>query len=69
MTYKKIRTSDELISIKDAPKGKYILEEDIDLTGIDWVPFTFNGILEGNGHEISNLKVSCTGNAKRSTFD
>lgn len=69
MTYKKIRTSDELISIKDAPKGKYILEEDIDLTGIDWVPFTFNGILEGNGHEIRNLKVSCTGSAKRSTFD
>ena len=48
MTYKKIRSSEELISIKDSPKGKYILADDIDLSGVEWVPFTFNGILEGN---------------------
>lgn len=69
MTYKKVRTSEELISMKNDPKGKYILADDIDLNGVEWVPFTFNGVLEGNGHEIRNLKVVRTGSAKRSTFD
>lgn len=69
MTYKKISTPEELVSMKNDPKGKYILKNDIDLNGIDWVPFTFNGIFEGNGYEINNLKVSRTGSAKRSTFD
>ena len=69
MTYKRISTPEELISIKDAPNGKYILAKDIDLAGIDWVPFTFNGILEGNGHTVSNLKITQTGMSERRTYD
>ena len=69
MTYKRISTPEELISIKDAPNGKYILAKDIDLAGIDWAPFTFNGILEGNGHTVSNLKITQTGMSERRTYD
>lgn len=69
MTYKRISTPEELISIKEAPNGKYILAKDIDLAGIDWVPFTFNGILEGNGHTLSNLKITQTGMSERKTYD
>ena len=69
MTYKKISTSEDLISIKDAPAGKYILKNDIDLNGVDWIPFSFNGILEGNGHTISNLKITTVGSNERTTYD
>ena len=69
MTYKRISTSEDLISIKDAPQGKYILAKDINLEGVEWVPFSFNGILEGNGHKISNLKITSTGSSERTTYD
>lgn len=35
----------------------YVLLADIDMTGVDWTPVsnTFYGVLDGNGHTISNL--------------
>lgn len=36
----------------------YVLQNDIDLAGMDWVPSDFDGILQGNGHVIRNLTAS-----------
>lgn len=53
-----------LEAIKNKLSGKYILMNDIDLSGSDWTPIGthghegFAGHLDGNGHTISNLKVS-----------
>ena len=69
MTYKRISTAEDLFSIRNAPKEKYILTKDIDLTGVEWVPFTFKGILEGNGHTIRNLKITTAGLNECLTYD
>ncbi len=45
-----------------ATEGNYLLMEDIDMSGVSFVPTTtFTGTLDGNGYTISNLSV---GNAK-----
>jgi len=51
-----IKTANELIEkINAKPYGYYILDNDIDFTGIDdCVTNTFMGILDGNGHKILN---------------
>lgn len=30
---------------------------DIDLTGVSWIPYDFEGVLNGNGHTISGLNI------------
>ena len=47
-------------------QGKTVyLETDIDLTGTDFVPIpTFGGTLEGQGHTISGLSVTGSGNVR-----
>jgi len=69
LTYSRISTPQELKAIEADPDGHYILTEDIDMSGQEWIPFTFNGIIEGNGHKISNLSIDQTGTAERSTYD
>ena len=62
--YTVIKTADELQAMKDNLSGKYILMNDIDLSGYNWDavgvydtnPFT--GELNGNGYVISNLKIN-----------
>ena len=59
---KKIGSS-EIVTIDEenivfSPDAKYKLENDIDLTGINWVPIEeFHGVLDGNGHKIKNLTI------------
>lgn len=74
--YTGIYTAEDLKNIRDNMRGKYILMNDIDLSGIDWVPLEapstaiapdFNGILDGNGYTIRNL--SCTGESKAALFE
>ena len=67
--YKGISTPDGLMAVAGNPEGKYILECDIDMTGITWTPFTFRGVLDGNGHEIHNLSVKAEGTSARQTYD
>ncbi|MBQ8658838.1 MAG: hypothetical protein IJ506_06855 [Clostridia bacterium] len=51
-----ISTVEELKAMSD---GWYMMEKNIDLQGEDWTPLTqFTGRLTGNGHKISNLKLS-----------
>lgn len=74
--YTGIYTAEDLKNIRDNMRGKYILMNDIDLSGIDWVPLEapstaiapdFDGILDGNGYTIRNL--SCTGESKAALFE
>ena len=69
MGYKRIATYEDLLEISEDPSGKYRLTKDIDLKGKDWVPFTFSGVLDGDGHEILNLSVFETGSSIRDTYD
>lgn len=74
--YTGIYTAEDLKNIRDNMRGKYILMNDVDLSGIDWVPLEapstaiapdFDGILDGNGYTIRNL--SCTGESKAALFE
>ncbi|MDR1758048.1 MAG: hypothetical protein LBR51_03680, partial [Bacteroidales bacterium] len=54
-----IKTPTELASISSS--GKYVLGNDIDLTGVSWTPITtFSGTLDGNGYAIKNLTLNYT---------
>ena len=63
--YTIIRTADDLQAMKDNLTGKYILVNDIDLSGYSWTTVgtsnPFEGELNGNGYEISHLNVVSTG--------
>ncbi|MBE6592893.1 MAG: hypothetical protein E7642_02760 [Ruminococcaceae bacterium] len=59
--WKHIFTVDDLKSI--SMDGKYFLETDLDLDGIEWKPIgtssnNFTGIFDGNDHVISNFKIT-----------
>lgn len=69
MGYAKISSAEELQAIAGKPDGKYRLTGNIDMQGREWTPFTFNGVLDGDGHEISNLTVTSLGTAVRDTYD
>ncbi len=51
-----ILTVDEFKNI--ASDGKYVLFADLDLGGIDWSPISFRGHFDGNGHTVSNFKIT-----------
>jgi hypothetical protein len=50
-----IRTIEEFSAIRNATGRYYKLMADLDFAGIDWNPFSFNGIFDGNGFTIRNL--------------
>ena len=63
--YTIIKTADELQAINNNLSGKYILMNDIDLSGINWDPIgdvntgaVFTGEFNGNGHVIRNLTIN-----------
>ena len=66
--YTPIYDAEDLANIANDMTGKYILMNDIDLSGIDWQPLKasspggytsgFIGTLEGNGFTIRNLTVN-----------
>ena len=61
--YTVIKTADELQAMKDNLSGKYILMNDIDLSGYDWEAIgnrstKFTGELNGNGYVIKNLTIN-----------
>lgn len=47
-----------LQAIAEDPWGSYVLDNDIDMTGIDWTPLRFFGTFDGQGFSIRNLSVS-----------
>lgn len=64
-----ITSSEGLAAIQNNPSGNYRLDADVDMSGINWVPFTFNGKLDGNGHAILNLSYSVTGTESDISYD
>lgn len=54
-----INSGGELLLLKNIKtKGVYFkLGSDINLNNHNWLPFNFDGTLEGDGHTISNLKI------------
>ncbi len=71
--YTVIKTADDLNNIRNNLSGKYMLMNDIDLSGINWDSIgagnfndtsnAFAGVLDGNGYVIKNLKVNTTDTA------
>ncbi len=55
--YTIIKTADDLNAIRYTP-GRYILMNDIDLSGYNWEPISFNGTFNGNGYVIKNLTIN-----------
>ncbi|MEE3351942.1 MAG: PIG-L family deacetylase, partial [Saccharofermentanaceae bacterium] len=69
MSYTKISCTEDLQKLKEDPDGKFLLTSDIDMNGMEWKPFSFNGILDGHGYTIFGLTVTSTGEARRDTYD
>jgi hypothetical protein len=60
--YVNIHTAEQFNNIRNDLLGLYRLMEDIDLTGIEWIPIgsecmPFGGIIDGNGYTIRNLHI------------
>lgn len=53
-----ISDAQELLAMAEEPYGSYVLDNDIDLDGVDWKPIRFYGTLDGNGHSIIHLRVT-----------
>ncbi len=66
-----IKNWEDFMAIKDDPTASYVLDDDINFAGCieDWEPFTFRGVLDGNGHAILNLYVDRVGSAVYTTYD
>lgn len=65
-----IHTVEELLRMADDPAGTYILMEDLDMAGVEWVPVDLNGgSFDGNGHAILNLTVNTVGNTMDISYD
>ena len=67
--YTVIRTVGELQRVTSNETGKYALLSDLDLSGIDWKPWNFNGEFEGNGYTLYNLKVTSATDITTVTYD
>jgi hypothetical protein len=64
-----ISAPEELAAISDNPSGHYILTGDIDMSGIEWTPLSFCGVLDGEGHTIYNLNITAPGADSAVTYD
>lgn len=64
-----INSPETLAAIAKDPQGDYVLTDDIDMAGIDWIPIAFNGTLDGGGHTIYNLKITGIGLDLANTYD
>lgn len=69
--YTIIKTAEDLAGIINNLSGKYIIMNDIDLSGVDWTPIgseenPFEGILNGNGHKISNMTINANNGTETS---
>ncbi|NPA37328.1 MAG: hypothetical protein GXO47_10820 [Chlorobi bacterium] len=47
-----------LDNMRNDPTNSYVLDNDIDMSGNTWVPFEFQGTLDGQGFMIKNLEYT-----------
>lgn len=64
-----IHTIEELQAIAENPSGSYILMEDLDMTGVEWMPLDYSGSFDGNGHALLNLTLTQPGAQKPKSYD
>lgn len=64
-----IHSVEELQAVAENPAGSYILMEDLDMTGVEWMPLDFTGSFDGNGHALLNLTLTKPGAQKPSSWD
>ncbi len=64
-----IKDAAGLIAIAEHPEGDYILGANIDLSGVNWMPFAFSGTLDGAGFTVYNLSITQTCEETRITYD
>lgn len=67
--YIQVSTPQDMQVMAKNPSGTYVLTADIDMSGVSWTPFTFKGVLNGNGYAILNLNVTSTGTDTALTYD
>ncbi len=53
-----IATRAELEEIRQNPQGNYLLTADIDLGDAPWEPMPFDGMLDGDGHTLYNIRIA-----------
>ena len=53
-----IRDAAGLRLLAENPSASFVLDSDIDLSGMLWEPVRFSGTLDGGGHTIRGLRVS-----------
>ena len=57
--YVLVSTPAQFDAIRNNPGGKYILTNDIDLSGYsNWAPISFSGTLEGNGNTVKGVTIT-----------
>ena len=65
-----IYTPEDLLAMTANPSGSYILMNDLDMTGISWVPVDLRGgSFDGNGHAVLNLTVNTVGGTRDISYD
>lgn len=64
-----LRTPQDLLAIQPDNGLLYVLENHIDMQGVDWVPLPFGGTLLGQGFAIYNLTINKTGVERRDSYD
>lgn len=57
-----IKTGGQLLLVKNYSDSFFELGGNIDLDNKNWLPFNFNGTLDGKGYSISNLYIKRTDN-------
>ena len=66
----KIYTVADLLAMASNPSGNYLLMEDLDMTGVVWMPVDLvGGSFDGNGHAILNLTVNTPGSTTDISYD
>ena len=65
-----IYTAEDLLAMASNPSGKYLLMNDLDMTGIDWTPVDLTGgSFDGNGYAILNVTVNRVGPTTGISYD
>ena len=62
-----IRTAEDFSNIRNNLSGSYILMNDIDFSGVEFIPIgdnrnPFTGFIEGQGYRLKNIIISGTEN-------
>lgn len=64
-----ISSAEELVLLAQEPTGRFVLDCDLDMAGVDWAPIPFGGCFDGAGHTLFNLTVTQVSQGIGTTYD